>query len=426
MRQPIADLILSNTARAGVTGFLKTVAREVADDGVTVNTVQPGMHATGRITQLYGARARCVGAGHSRRASIGDPDDFGHVVAFLCSEHAKFVTGRTTAGRRRRLWWSAVITHVVSFRWKPDTSAEQINRIQQALQTLPGAIPEIASYRCGSDLGVNGPTNMDFAIVATFDSVDAWHVLRHARRARPRARGGHPPVDWRACRGAVRELTIMARHDAASRSHRSAVTLMLLSAIIAVGCSSTSENVHDNAAGQHAGRHDIRRNDTGTGRNDTGARGHARRRLDQRRAGSAKRLLQSRSGSAPHQRVREASRRVRSSGVRILRAAHQLSRALRAAAGEAGPIGQHGGAAGDSALQVSLGATAIDQSVTPPKQTYTGPQRLAFNGGVVTEVVQTGDFEAVSNWAIGVHGKPEFRVTAQSAPARLVIDIVTP
>ena len=81
---------------------------------------------------------------------------------------------------------------------------------------------------------------------------------------------------------------------------------------------------------------------------------------------------------------------------------------------------------GDSALQVSLGATAIDQSVTPPKQTYTGPQRLAFNGGVVTEVVQTGDFEAVSNWAIGVHGKPNFRVTAQSAPARLVIDIVTP
>src|ERR1700712_3163625 len=54
VRQPIASLILSNTARAGVTGFLKTVAREVAVDGVTVNTVQPGIHATGRVTTLYG------------------------------------------------------------------------------------------------------------------------------------------------------------------------------------------------------------------------------------------------------------------------------------------------------------------------------------------------------------------------------------
>jgi hypothetical protein len=80
---------------------------------------------------------------------------------------------------------------------------------------------------------------------------------------------------------------------------------------------------------------------------------------------------------------------------------------------------------GDSALQVSLGATGIDQSVTPSKQTYTAPQRIAVDGGAVTEVVQTGDFEAVSNWVIGVRGKPDFRVTAQSGPARLVIDIVT-
>ena len=51
VRQPIPTLILSNTARAGVTGFLKTVAREVAVDGVTVNTVQPGLHLTGRVNQ---------------------------------------------------------------------------------------------------------------------------------------------------------------------------------------------------------------------------------------------------------------------------------------------------------------------------------------------------------------------------------------
>jgi 3-oxoacyl-[acyl-carrier protein] reductase len=92
VRQPIANLILSNTARAGLTGFLKTVSREVACDGVTVNTVQPGTHDTDRIRQLYGAtpdaKALDIPAGF-----VGDPKDFGSVVAFLCSESAKFITG---------------------------------------------------------------------------------------------------------------------------------------------------------------------------------------------------------------------------------------------------------------------------------------------------------------------------------------------
>lgn len=92
VRQPIPTLILSNTARAGVTGFLKTVAREVAADGVTVNTVQPGLHATDRVTALYGDDAAAVAAGIPA-GTIGDPADFGAVVAFLCSEQARFVTG---------------------------------------------------------------------------------------------------------------------------------------------------------------------------------------------------------------------------------------------------------------------------------------------------------------------------------------------
>jgi 3-oxoacyl-[acyl-carrier protein] reductase len=71
---------------------LKTVAREVAHDGVTVNTVQPGMHLTGRITQLYGAAPDASAMGIPAGV-MGDPDDFGHVVTFLCSDHAKFVTG---------------------------------------------------------------------------------------------------------------------------------------------------------------------------------------------------------------------------------------------------------------------------------------------------------------------------------------------
>ncbi|MBK9180586.1 MAG: SDR family oxidoreductase [Acidimicrobiales bacterium] len=90
VRQPISTLILSNTARAGVTGFLKTVALEVAKDGVTVNSVQPGLHATDRIRALGSPDdlARAVPA-----QVLGDPADFGRVVAFLCSEHARFLTG---------------------------------------------------------------------------------------------------------------------------------------------------------------------------------------------------------------------------------------------------------------------------------------------------------------------------------------------
>jgi 3-oxoacyl-[acyl-carrier protein] reductase len=85
VRQPIGHLILSNTARAGVTGFLKTVALELKDTGVTVNSVQPGLHRTGRVTQLYGSDADSM--------RMGEPEDFGDIVAFVCSEQAKFLTG---------------------------------------------------------------------------------------------------------------------------------------------------------------------------------------------------------------------------------------------------------------------------------------------------------------------------------------------
>ena len=92
VRQPIENLILSNAARSGVTSFLKTMSREVAADGITVNTVQPGTHATDRITQLYGSIPSGKDLGIPT-GTIGDPADFGKVVAFLCSESAKFVTG---------------------------------------------------------------------------------------------------------------------------------------------------------------------------------------------------------------------------------------------------------------------------------------------------------------------------------------------
>jgi 3-oxoacyl-[acyl-carrier protein] reductase len=87
-RQPIPYLAASTTARAAVTAYIKTLSFEVAPDGVTANTAQPGSHDTERIRALGDAAAKGIPVGH-----LGDPDDFGAVVAFLCSRQARFVTG---------------------------------------------------------------------------------------------------------------------------------------------------------------------------------------------------------------------------------------------------------------------------------------------------------------------------------------------
>lgn len=86
VRFPMSFLILSNTARSGATAFLKTVAGDVAADGVTVNSVQPGPHPTARQDRLHSDEERS-------QIRNGDVDDFGAVVTFLCSEQAKFTTG---------------------------------------------------------------------------------------------------------------------------------------------------------------------------------------------------------------------------------------------------------------------------------------------------------------------------------------------
>ena len=89
-RQPIPFLAASSVARAGVTSFLKVLASEVAGDGITVNSAQPGLHATNRVKELgsVGDLAKRVPT-----PEIGSPEDFGKVVAFLCSQPARFITG---------------------------------------------------------------------------------------------------------------------------------------------------------------------------------------------------------------------------------------------------------------------------------------------------------------------------------------------
>ncbi len=88
VRQPIPYLILSNTARAGLTGFLKTLAREIAPDGITVNSLQPGLHDTERLRSLGGNDPTGIPAGR-----LGTAEEFGAIAAFLCSQHAGFLTG---------------------------------------------------------------------------------------------------------------------------------------------------------------------------------------------------------------------------------------------------------------------------------------------------------------------------------------------
>lgn len=91
VKQPIPFLLASSVARAGLTSFLRITAREVAGDGVTVNSCQPGTHWTDRVSKIVPDRAT---AAKGIPAGItGDPDDFGAAVAFLCSEQAKFITG---------------------------------------------------------------------------------------------------------------------------------------------------------------------------------------------------------------------------------------------------------------------------------------------------------------------------------------------
>lgn len=90
VKQPVPYLILSNTARAAVHGFLKTTAFTVAKQGVTVNAVMPGGHATDRMKKLYGDNLNVadIPVGH-----LGSPEDFGAIVTFLCSPFAKSITG---------------------------------------------------------------------------------------------------------------------------------------------------------------------------------------------------------------------------------------------------------------------------------------------------------------------------------------------
>jgi 3-oxoacyl-[acyl-carrier protein] reductase len=107
VKQPSDNLILSNSIRAAVTGFARTLATETARDGVTVNNVMPGFTRTERLTELADRRAQIKGCSPEDiwaswyqeipMGRVGEPRELAALVAFLASEQASYITAQSIA-----------------------------------------------------------------------------------------------------------------------------------------------------------------------------------------------------------------------------------------------------------------------------------------------------------------------------------------
>ena len=103
VKQPVDNLILSNSVRAAVTGFARTLANEVAPFGITVNNVMPGYTRTQRVDELAAHNAALRGTSTEAQVAVweeqipmkrlGQPSEFAAMVAFLASERASYTTG---------------------------------------------------------------------------------------------------------------------------------------------------------------------------------------------------------------------------------------------------------------------------------------------------------------------------------------------
>jgi 3-oxoacyl-[acyl-carrier protein] reductase len=99
VREPIANLMLSNAHRASMVAAFKTIARSVAGDGVTLNTLLPGRIATDRAYSMAGSpeEAEASAAKEVPAGRMGKPEEMAAAAAFFCSARAAYVTGETLA-----------------------------------------------------------------------------------------------------------------------------------------------------------------------------------------------------------------------------------------------------------------------------------------------------------------------------------------
>lgn len=99
VREPLDALMLSNAERSAALAAYKTLARQVAGDGVTVNTLLTGQIATARLVGLYGSMeaAEAAAAETVPAGRIGRPEEMAWAAAFLCSERAGYITGTAIA-----------------------------------------------------------------------------------------------------------------------------------------------------------------------------------------------------------------------------------------------------------------------------------------------------------------------------------------
>ena len=107
VKQPVDNLMLSNSLRAAVTGFARTLANEVATNGITVNNILPGYTRTERVEELAAATAAKEGLAQSDIVArfenqipmrrLGEPPEFAALAAFLASERASYITGQSIA-----------------------------------------------------------------------------------------------------------------------------------------------------------------------------------------------------------------------------------------------------------------------------------------------------------------------------------------
>lgn len=105
VKQPVENLILSNSLRMAVVGFVKTLSQEVAHQGITCNILAPGYHATPAMERLFANKSLLLGITpedarkefekETKVGYLGDPEDFASLATWLLSPHSRFITGQT-------------------------------------------------------------------------------------------------------------------------------------------------------------------------------------------------------------------------------------------------------------------------------------------------------------------------------------------